>query len=111
MTVGFEGDDKVIPTFGEETKASEVMALRGTAYLAGFVKEKSGATVCIAKPNMGSRATDCLGIRGPEPTQVHIVGNNLILYTWKDFESKKETTKIFNANGRFLGTVLQPRSR
>jgi len=44
-----------------------VWALRGTAFLGGYVRHDSGAFFFFAKPNMGSRAVDCLGIRGPIP--------------------------------------------
>ena len=65
LTVGFESDDKVFPTFGEEHRAEEILAMRGTAYVGGFVKQKSGSYIFYFKPNMGSKATDCLGLRGP----------------------------------------------
>ena len=59
---------------------------------------------------MGARAVDCLGLRGPLPTQVHIVGNGLVMYSWKDFFTNKETTKMFNSAGRYLGPVLPPKN-
>lgn len=111
LTIGFDSDDKIIATLGEEYKAETVMALRGTAYVGGFVKQKSGAHIFFAKPNMGSRATDCLGTRGPIPTQTHIVGNGLIIFTWKDSQTGKDTTHIFNSSGRYHGKVLQPKHR
>ena len=58
---------------------------------------------------MGARAIDCLGLRGPQPIQEHIVGSGLILFSWKDFLTKKDTTMIFNSAGRYLGSVLQPK--
>lgn len=57
------------------------------------------------KPNPGSRATDCLGLRGPQPTSRLAVGNGLIMFSWRDHMTKEETTKLFNFNGRYLGTV------
>ena len=111
ITIGFDCDDKVIPTLGEEMKAEAVMAARGTAFVVGYARQKSGAHLFFAKPNMGSRSTDCLGTRGPLPTQSHIIGNGLIIFTWKDFVTNKETTKIFSSNGRYHGTVLQPKCR
>ena len=38
-----------------------------------------------------------------------MVGNGLILFSWKDFASDEVTTKIFNFSGRYLGIVLQPK--
>ena len=72
FTVGFDGNDKLIPTLqflNNENKPENVSALRGTAYLGGSVKlADSNAHCFFAKPNMGSRATDCFGIKGPQPT-------------------------------------------
>ncbi len=58
---------------------------------------------------MGSRATDCFGVKGPIPTETHMVGNGLILFSWKDVASGDVTTKIFNFSGCYLGIVLQPK--
>ena len=77
-------------------------------YMGGYYKQANGSYVFFAKPNMGARAVDCLGLRGPSPTHVHVVGNGLVMYTWQDTFTKKMTTKIFNSAGRYLGTVLQP---
>ena len=107
VTVSFDSD-QIIPTLGEQ-KVEEVVPVRGTAYIGGFYKdEKSGANCFFVKPNMGSRATDCIGSRGPKPTQVHVVGENLIMFSWHDSISNKDSTKMFNRNGRYFGSVLQP---
>ena len=109
--MGFDGD-QWMPTLGEGLLAKEVFALRGTMYMGGYYKQDSnGSHIFFAKPNMGARAIDCLGLRGPQPTQVHIVGNGLILFSWKDVFSKKDITMIFNSAGRYLGPVLQPKHR
>lgn len=106
VTVGFDGD-QFMPTLGNDLRATQVFALRATMYMGGYYKQEStGAFIFFAKPNMGARAIDCLGLNGPKPTQVHVVGDGLIMYTWQDFFSKKETTKMFNSAGRYLGTVL-----
>ena len=106
ITVGFDGD-QFMPTLGEDLRAKEVFALRGTMYMGGYYKqEKNGSHIFFAKPNMGARAIDCLGMRGPQPHRVHIVGNGLIMFTWTNIFTKKETTMMFNSAGRFLGTVL-----
>lgn len=66
VTVGFDGDDAVIPTLEEGKKAEEVIAVRGTAFLGGYLKnDKNGPYMFFMKPNPGSRATDILGLRGP----------------------------------------------
>ena len=109
ITVGFDGD-QFMPTLGEGLLAKEVFALRGTMYMGGYYKHESNGThIFFAKPNMGARAIDCLGLRGPQPTQSHIVGDGLLMFTWKDAFTQMETTKMFNSAGRYLGTVLQPK--
>lgn len=67
ITVGLDCD-QIIKTLGENTKAIEIMGIRGTTYLGGHYKTEEGAHIFFAKPNMGSRAIDCIGMRGPTPT-------------------------------------------
>ena len=54
---------------------------------------------------MGYRANDCFGTKGPRPDYSYIVGNGLILFSWRDERVGEITSKIFNAMGRFLGII------
>lgn len=87
MTVAFDGDGAVFPTFGEEYKADQVVALRGTSFIGGSIKLASGSHIFFAKPKLGSRGIDCLGVWGPLPLEVHIVGNGLIIFAIRDIQS------------------------
>ena len=37
------------------------------------------------------------------------MGNGLVMFTWKDFLTKKDTTTMFNSAGRYLGALPQPK--
>ena len=83
LTCGFDGDNKLIPTLGKDVRPEQIGALRGTYYTGGYYKSaENGAFLYFAKPNMGSRATDCFSSRGPQPSITHVVGNGLVLFSW-----------------------------
>ena len=86
-----------------------VRAIRSTSYVGGICRKKTGTNLFFIKPKMGYRAYDCFGTRGPQPEYSHIVGDGLILFSWRDERTDDHTSKLFNAKGRFLGIVEQPR--
>ena len=83
--VSFHGEAGVLPVDHnlQGKTILDAQIARGTQSLWGFYREGSAFSFFL-KPQPSTRAVDCLGFYGPNPDDVHLIGQMLVMLSWKD---------------------------